>query len=461
LYGPIAIGQYKKLVFIDPLRINFAPTCLSEFQSNITYVFSLLHALEIPVIFEVDDWLTYNNNDFLMLQLSYIYDSLQFRQGCVLSASISGISLTGMSTTSSIIAAVATTNDDNNGNNDNLTSALYVTTTDVVDELNNQRTQEPSFYGSYGQHGNNNNIYSINNNNNNNNYISNNLNNNENSYMGQSVDINLSIERLIVKLELLESQKAKELQELSDKETLLIQQFHHICNNNDDNNDNSNNNDNNNDNSNNNNNNTGNNNNNYHHHQPTTIKSTTTTHTSSSPYRSTAIYTKEQLEHLEQEYVILLQYRSVLQDHFVSRAESLKNEIKELLNRVSTVRGQRGGSTNNTNNNNYYSNDDVMMDIGSRSRMNNLMNSTNLSIFNNYNTTATTTTTTFNNNNLGTVSSSTSFQSRDINRSFLQHKSPWISPIVKATTPNTIYKHLLQYNNSMQSQTQTQVTMTC
>jgi hypothetical protein len=74
-------------VRIDPMRVVKRPMGLTDVKANVTYVFSLLRALNIDLIFEVDEWITLPDADFILLQLTYIYEALKHRQGVLPAAS--------------------------------------------------------------------------------------------------------------------------------------------------------------------------------------------------------------------------------------------------------------------------------------------------------------------------------------------------------------------------------------
>ena len=80
LYGPTTVGSGKNVVKIDPIRMVNMPANLSEYRTNLMYVFSLLHALEIDVLWDVMDWVSYPDVDFVLLQLTAIYEKLKMRQ---------------------------------------------------------------------------------------------------------------------------------------------------------------------------------------------------------------------------------------------------------------------------------------------------------------------------------------------------------------------------------------------
>lgn len=80
LYGPVTIGEGLNIVRIDSLRIISNPGNILDYRANMIYIFSLLKALDIKIIWDVDDWITYPDTEFLVLQLSYIYEGLKNRQ---------------------------------------------------------------------------------------------------------------------------------------------------------------------------------------------------------------------------------------------------------------------------------------------------------------------------------------------------------------------------------------------
>lgn len=66
---------------IDPMRVVKNPQGLTDIKANVSYVFSLLQALKVDLLFQVDDWLTFPDIDFVLLQLTYIYETFKNRQG--------------------------------------------------------------------------------------------------------------------------------------------------------------------------------------------------------------------------------------------------------------------------------------------------------------------------------------------------------------------------------------------
>lgn len=76
-YAYSTIGEGMNIIAVDSLRIFEQPASISEYRSNMIYVFSLLRALKIEVIWDEDDWISYPDTEFLLLQLTYIYDVLK------------------------------------------------------------------------------------------------------------------------------------------------------------------------------------------------------------------------------------------------------------------------------------------------------------------------------------------------------------------------------------------------
>lgn len=80
LHGNVTVGEGTNAVRIDSMRIYAEPSSIVEFRSNITYIFSILGALGIEVIWDLQDWISYADTEFVVLQLFYIYEALQSRQ---------------------------------------------------------------------------------------------------------------------------------------------------------------------------------------------------------------------------------------------------------------------------------------------------------------------------------------------------------------------------------------------
>ena len=72
---------------IDPMRVVRKPVGFTDVKANVTYVFSLLRALKIDVVWDVDEWLTFPDADFMLLQLWFIYEALRSKQGVLPAAS--------------------------------------------------------------------------------------------------------------------------------------------------------------------------------------------------------------------------------------------------------------------------------------------------------------------------------------------------------------------------------------
>lgn len=79
-YSNCTVGEGVTTVVIDPMRITSDPKALSEFRGNMTYVFSIFKALKVEVIWDADDWLSHPDTEFIILQLTYIYDVLRDAQ---------------------------------------------------------------------------------------------------------------------------------------------------------------------------------------------------------------------------------------------------------------------------------------------------------------------------------------------------------------------------------------------
>lgn len=82
-FGPSIVGEKKTHIRVDPLRIVRDAACYGDMISNVEYVFDLLRALDIDVVWEAADWLTNPDTEFIILQLNYIYNTLKTRQCCL------------------------------------------------------------------------------------------------------------------------------------------------------------------------------------------------------------------------------------------------------------------------------------------------------------------------------------------------------------------------------------------
>jgi hypothetical protein len=69
------------------MRVVQKPNNFTDMKANVSYVFSLLKALEIDIAWEVDELLTVPDTDFVLLQLTYIYEALKNKQGVLPPAS--------------------------------------------------------------------------------------------------------------------------------------------------------------------------------------------------------------------------------------------------------------------------------------------------------------------------------------------------------------------------------------
>jgi len=77
------IGEGENVIKIDPMRVINIPVNALEFRSNVMYSLSLLKALNIDVIWDPMDWITFPDVDFILVQLQLIYDVIKNRH-CVL-----------------------------------------------------------------------------------------------------------------------------------------------------------------------------------------------------------------------------------------------------------------------------------------------------------------------------------------------------------------------------------------
>lgn len=82
-FGPSVIGTGDQAVRVDPFKVASRASCLKDFRSNLTYVFTLLRCLEIDVVWTPEDWITNPDTEFIIFQLHLIYLVLKPKQ-CVL-----------------------------------------------------------------------------------------------------------------------------------------------------------------------------------------------------------------------------------------------------------------------------------------------------------------------------------------------------------------------------------------
>ena len=81
LFGPNLVGEEAAgRIRVDPLRVAGSPTSICDFRNNLFYVFTLLEALKVDVIWTPEDWISNPDTEFIMLQLSYIYEAFKFKQ---------------------------------------------------------------------------------------------------------------------------------------------------------------------------------------------------------------------------------------------------------------------------------------------------------------------------------------------------------------------------------------------
>jgi len=84
LFGPNIVGNGTiNRQRIDPLRIISHPHSLCDFRNNLYYVFHLLEALSVDVIWTPEDWISNPDTEFMLLQLSFIYESFKMKQSAL------------------------------------------------------------------------------------------------------------------------------------------------------------------------------------------------------------------------------------------------------------------------------------------------------------------------------------------------------------------------------------------
>ncbi len=84
LFGPNLVGSNDTgKVRVDPLRVAGNPTSICDYRNNLFYVFTLLEALCVDVIWTPEDWISNPDTEFIMLQLSYIYEAFKHKQSAL------------------------------------------------------------------------------------------------------------------------------------------------------------------------------------------------------------------------------------------------------------------------------------------------------------------------------------------------------------------------------------------
>ena len=83
LFGPNIVGNGINRQRIDPLRIISHPNSLCDFRNNLYYVFHLLEALAVDVIWTPEDWISNPDTEFMLLQLSFIYEAFKMKQSAL------------------------------------------------------------------------------------------------------------------------------------------------------------------------------------------------------------------------------------------------------------------------------------------------------------------------------------------------------------------------------------------
>lgn len=79
-FGPSIIGQGSKMQRVDPLQVCGDPTSICDYRDNLVYAFSLLDSLNIDVVWTVEDWISFPDTEFILLQLFFIYEKLKNKQ---------------------------------------------------------------------------------------------------------------------------------------------------------------------------------------------------------------------------------------------------------------------------------------------------------------------------------------------------------------------------------------------
>lgn len=79
-FGTTTVGAGSNAQRLDPLRISGAPASICDFRDNLLYVFDLLRLLGVYVIWPAEDWITNPDTEFVLLQLSFIYEKLRLLQ---------------------------------------------------------------------------------------------------------------------------------------------------------------------------------------------------------------------------------------------------------------------------------------------------------------------------------------------------------------------------------------------
>jgi hypothetical protein len=84
-YGPVVIYSTDRdqSLLINPKRIFFEPSTFWQMRANVCYSFDLLEILQIDVFWTVDEWVTFQDTKFMMLQLNRVYELCKTKQ-CVL-----------------------------------------------------------------------------------------------------------------------------------------------------------------------------------------------------------------------------------------------------------------------------------------------------------------------------------------------------------------------------------------
>lgn len=79
-FGTITVGSDGDERRLDPLRITGDPKSICDFRDNLRYVFDILHLIGVEVLWTPEDWITNPDSEFMLFQLSFIFERLKLQQ---------------------------------------------------------------------------------------------------------------------------------------------------------------------------------------------------------------------------------------------------------------------------------------------------------------------------------------------------------------------------------------------
>lgn len=79
-FGTTSIGKGHEERRLDPLKIAGDPKSLCDFRDNLLYVFDSFRLIGVEILWTPEDWITNPDTEFILLQLSLIYDRLKLMQ---------------------------------------------------------------------------------------------------------------------------------------------------------------------------------------------------------------------------------------------------------------------------------------------------------------------------------------------------------------------------------------------